>query len=165
VVDLPERSCVVCQKSFKPRIKTHIKCSKECQRASAVAYGRAYYRANRGSFLEKQKKYVDTWKENNPGKYYYSTEYRLYYGARDRCLKSGLDFSITVEDIVVPDKCPILGIEMVRGTRHSPSLDRKDSSKGYTPDNIWVISKVANRMKNDATPSELRVFGLWAIKQ
>ena len=27
------------------------------------------------------------------------------------------------------------------------SLDRKDPNKGYTKDNVWVISQIANAMK------------------
>jgi len=41
---------------------------------------------------------------------------------------------------------------------HSPSIDRKDSKKGYTPDNIWVISNRANTLKNDATIQELELL-------
>jgi hypothetical protein len=38
----------------------------------------------------------------------------------------------------------------------SPSIDRVDSSKGYTKDNIQVISHRANNLKNNATLEELR---------
>ena len=37
----------------------------------------------------------------------------------------------------------------------SPSLDRLDSSLGYTPENVWWISYRANRLKNDSTLEEL----------
>lgn len=74
----------------------------------------------------------------------------------------GEDFSIELEDIVVPDKCPILGIplEYHRGVKqdNSYSLDRIDSSKGYVKGNVWVISLRANRIKNDSTPQELRLI-------
>lgn len=30
---------------------------------------------------------------------------------------------------------------------YSYSLDRKDPNKGYTKDNVWVISQIANAMK------------------
>ena len=39
--------------------------------------------------------------------------------------------------------------------RISPSIDRIDSTKGYTKDNIQIISWRANRIKNDSTPEEL----------
>jgi hypothetical protein len=64
----------------------------------------------------------------------------------------------------LPDFCPILDLELNysgygEGTVHwdsSPSVDRIDSSKGYTIDNIQIISWRANRIKNDSTPEELK---------
>jgi hypothetical protein len=58
----------------------------------------------------------------------------------------------------------LLGIPLFRaegqdGARsNSPSLDRIDSSKGYTPDNIWVISNKANSIKSNATVEELETI-------
>lgn len=37
----------------------------------------------------------------------------------------------------------------------SPQLDRIDNTKGYTKDNVVVVSKRANTIKNDATVQEL----------
>lgn len=60
--------------------------------------------------------------------------------------------------------CPLLGIPYgytkVRGKRNAnaPSLDRIDPTRGYTMDNIWIISEKANRMKQDATAEELTTF-------
>lgn len=55
--------------------------------------------------------------------------------------------------------CPLLGTTYVFGKGRtdpcSPSLDRKDSAKGYTPENTWVISAKANRIKSDATVQEV----------
>lgn len=78
---------------------------------------------------------------------------RLLASARARALKKGLDFSITEEDIDIPEVCPILHVPLVLGNRHSmddsPSIDRIDSSKGYVPGNVWIISHKANRLKSD----------------
>lgn len=41
---------------------------------------------------------------------------------------------------------------------NSPSLDRLDPRKGYTKDNVWLISYRMNRIKNDATPEELETI-------
>lgn len=79
----------------------------------------------------------------------------------------------------VPDHCPALGIEInyngVAGakpgwtgggkTDSSPSIDRIDSSKGYEPDNIQIISWRANRIKNDSTPEELRLLADYMEKK
>ncbi len=90
---------------------------------------------------------------------------KLYYSAKTRATKKGLEFSITVDDIVIPKRCPVLGITLKAGVgggtvsvaklESSPTLDRIDNSRGYTPDNICVISLRANNLKRDATLYEM----------
>lgn len=86
----------------------------------------------------------------------------MFHRSKSRALAKGLEHTIIIEDIQIPDKCPLLGIELKDNTgngkgncRDSPSLDRIDSSKGYTPDNVWVISNRANEIKSNATLEEL----------
>lgn len=80
---------------------------------------------------------------------------------RARAKKLGREFNLTLADLVIPDLCPVLGIPLypsVTGRRdrtHSPSIDRIDSSRGYTRDNIVIVSYRANVIKNNATPDEL----------
>ena len=87
----------------------------------------------------------------------------LWSLARDRCKRNGREFTITVEDVekVNTDMCPLLEIPIKRypqtanagsSRRQMPdakSLDRIDPSKGYTPDNIRIISWMANAMLNN----------------
>lgn len=86
----------------------------------------------------------------------------LFGNAQQRAKRKGIEFSITREDIAIPDYCPLLGIKLSKGSEggsdHSPSLDRIDPSFGYTKDNIWVISMKANRLKNDATLAEMEML-------
>jgi hypothetical protein len=88
----------------------------------------------------------------------------MWSRAKYRARQKGLDFTIDKEDVVIPDKCPLLGIELVchrgKGSQqgNSPSLDRIDSSKGYIKGNVWVISNRANTLKNDATLQELKTL-------
>ena len=71
--------------------------------------------------------------------------------AKARAIKKSIEFTITEDDIVLPEYCPILGIKLSRDSvRTGYSLDKKDPSKGYTPDNVWVISQLANAMKWDS---------------
>lgn len=82
--------------------------------------------------------------------------------ARQRAKAAGLACTITVDDIEVPDFCPLLGLYLERSTGSrgasdsSPSLDRIHPDLGYVPGNVWVISYRANRIKNDATLDEMR---------
>src|SRR5690606_28475846 len=77
-------------------------------------------------------------REPNSKKSYESTtiEERLINAARSRAKKKGREFSLRIRDIVIPDVCPILGVPIVveAGHPYAPSLDRTDSSRGYTPD-------------------------------
>lgn len=89
--------------------------------------------------------------------------------AKDR---GKFEVSLTNQDILnvwpKDNYCPILGLEMVVGNEggreNSPSLDRIDSSKGYTKDNIQIISCLANRMKDKATNKQLVTFAKWILK-
>jgi hypothetical protein len=89
----------------------------------------------------------------------HGAENRMLYSARDRAKENSLEFNITIEDIVIPDKCPLLGIVLEShigtgakcGHLNSPTLDRKDPTIGYVKGNVWVISKMANQAKNSCT--------------
>jgi len=77
--------------------------------------------------------------------------------------KRGIDFNLSVSDlneISFPLTCPVLGIPLKfnRGKveDNSYSVDRMDSSKGYTADNIVIVSYRANKLKSDATLEELK---------
>lgn len=84
----------------------------------------------------------------------------LWAKARQRARLKGVEFAITTGDIHIPTHCPVFGTELRMGSRAShydaPTLDRIDPARGYTPDNIVVISWRANKIKSDATVEELR---------
>lgn len=88
--------------------------------------------------------------------------------AKRRALKKNLEFNLTLEDIIVPDLCPILKIPFIIGTKsnyeHTPSLDRINNNLGYTKNNVQIITKKANSMKNSATSEELLLFANWVLK-
>ena len=76
---------------------------------------------------------------------------------------------LEVEDIVIPLRCPILDIEIIRNKKedlkdNSPSLDRIDNAKGYVKGNIMVVSNKANTMKSNASPEQLIKFAQWILK-
>lgn len=88
-------------------------------------------------------------------------ELSLLAGARDRARKLGLPFDLEVEDIVIPDKCPVFGVPFERSTRFGPSLDRIKPELGYVRGNVAVISRKANSIKNDGTADEILAVGQW----
>jgi hypothetical protein len=99
----------------------------------------------------------------NKDKKYWNTTYkrkatadprkRLWKLARDRAKKRGIPFNLEVEDILVPKKCPVLGIKLILFGRRNeaPSIDRIINTLGYIKGNIKVISMKANRMKGEST--------------
>lgn len=86
---------------------------------------------------------------------------RLYQSAKSRAKELDIEFSITKEDIIIPDECPILKVPFVRRTLYAPSLDRINPALGYVPGNVQVITRKANVMKNNATHEELKRFAEW----
>lgn len=92
----------------------------------------------------------------------------MLQAARSRARRLGLLCTITVDDIVIPETCPILGIRLVVKTgdkgpaQSSPSLDRVIPELGYVPGNVIVISVRANAMKRDGSLQELMQLGDWA---
>jgi hypothetical protein len=69
----------------------------------------------------------------------------------------GIPSNLTLEDLVIPKFCPILGIELeVGGKDSSPSIDRIFPQLGYVKGNVQIISMRANRIKADSTPDELK---------
>lgn len=90
-------------------------------------------------------------------------ERSMWNHAKTRARKRNMKFNITREDIVIPEKCPVLGVFIGPGDA-APSLDRINSKRGYVKGNIQVISKLANRVKNNASLDQLILIGKWAAK-
>ncbi|MAK31129.1 hypothetical protein [Acinetobacter sp.] len=108
---------------------------------------------------DRERKYYD----KNPS-------YLLWRNARARSIRKNIYFKLEREDIKIPVRCPVLGLVLHRypgrrgGGPSSPTVDRIDPTKGYTKENVHVISKRANLLKNDATPDELVQICEWVLK-
>ena len=87
---------------------------------------------------------------------------------RASCLNKPHDITTNYLISIAPKQCPVFGWELKYGggqkSKQSPSLDRRDPRKGYTQDNVQIISLLANLMKNEATPEELKLFAQWITK-
>jgi len=119
-----------------------------------------YYQENREQCLERHKKY-------DRKKYMTSTEERrkkqILKTAKSRAKDKNIPFAITISDFTLPTHCPLIGLEldysMPKGYHpNHPSIDRIIPSLGYVVGNVWIISRRANVMKNDASLEELQMF-------
>lgn len=129
------------QKEYYHKNKDKIREQRKAQRS----------RSHESRILEGQK-----WRAENQ-------QEALWRSAKNNAVNKGREFSIIPTDIVIPEVCPYLGtpITNIQGQGRvwtNASLDRKDSSKGYTKDNIQVISILANCMKQHATEEQLLAF-------
>ncbi len=179
-------TCIKCNKTldfsnFHRKANSKTGYRSECK-SCRKDYDLQRYSENKELIIEKSRQYYEKTK-NDPevlekkkqyrSKYYRDRcekEYEHYIVARckKRANKNSLEFDLTEEDIIIPDFCPILGIPLIKGngavTKNSPSVDRIDPNKGYTKDNIQIISQLANAMKSNATPEDLLKFAEWVLQ-
>jgi len=110
-------------------------------------------------------------RDNFDGGFYYDTSHyspnenvkSILNRARKNAQKSKIEFNLETEDIYLPTHCKYLGVELsynkIDGSKENYfSIDRIDSSKGYIKDNVQIISRLANTMKNNATHEQLITF-------
>lgn len=75
----------------------------------------------------------------------------------------GIEFDLVptdIDEIGIPITCPVLGIPLAFNRNsvkdNSISFDRIDSTKGYTKENLIVVSYRVNKLKSDASLKEMR---------
>lgn len=96
--------------------------------------------------------------------------FRLLLSSYNNARRKGLVHTIKVGDIPRPETCIYLGValdwDFTEARKwYNPSIDRIDPTKGYTPDNIQVISDLANSMKQNATVDQLLAFARGVLRQ
>jgi hypothetical protein len=138
-------------------------------------YARRYYRRNKKKCYAQSKRWRANnleranaqarasclrFRRNNPAKY-------LWHCARGRAKKFGIPFDLQPSDIVVPERCPVLGVLMKQLTGpNTPTIDRIRPSLGYVKGNVAVICRRANAIKNDCvSPAEIRKVADWLETQ
>ena len=143
--------CVPCNRDFGN--KWYREHPDSCKRS------RENYRAKNRNEMNRKS---DQKRRDNPAKH-------LHGVAKLRAARLKVPFTIRVEDVAIPDLCPVLGIPLVfraSGTKgfplaQSPSIDRMDPSAGYVPGNVSVISWRANSLKKDGTLAEFEKLVAW----
>jgi hypothetical protein len=134
---------------------------------------------NKQIYLEKvklrQEKTREQNKKNNP---LLMRARQLYAGMRDRSKEKGYGFDskiLTINYLVERLKnqpfCECCGKEFdvsyerdVTRKNEAPSIDRVDSKRGYTVDNVAIICWECNKHKQDATSDQLRMLADWIDK-
>ena len=140
------------------RANASSKRSKKKHEPNVKARLRKHYRKNSTRIMDQMKEAL----KKNPAN-------GLFKIAKYRAARVGVPFTITVEDIKVPEFCPVLGLRLEFGSSKqrgtSPSIDRLVPELGYVPGNIAVISYRANRIKNDGTVEEHLKIAAWMTSQ
>lgn len=141
-------TCVKCDSNSHPIRKG----KKICRRCESDAALIAFHNKSRDTeWRKKRAEKAKKTRRQQPQRF-------MCAAAKKRAKASGLEYELNWQQIQIPDFCPVLGIPLFVGERqcdNSPTLDRLDNLKGYTEDNVRVISWRANTLKRDATLDEL----------
>lgn len=139
---------------------------------TGASYARKYpekHKLQAKAYREKNKEKVKEWALKSYHKKKQDPKNIVHYllkQAKARATKKDLPFSITKEDIILPELCPYFKVPFDRNTRKwGYSLDRIDPKQGYVQGNIQVISQLANAMKWDSTPEELIQFAKGVLEK
>ena len=167
VLNLVKQSkvCVVCNEDkFLSEYSKNVSASDGLQYRCKTCDS-AYQKKRRADNLEQNLEYGRAYQKKRRKNFDYRLK-MLINASKQRAKDKDRVHEITVDDLkaIYPKdgKCPIFGIEMEFNSagfrENSPSIDRIDSSKGYTLDNIQIISWKANRIKSSATVEELETI-------
>lgn len=168
-----EKKCLWCGEPLGD-CPAQTKVHKECKKEYTVEFRKKKYRLNPEAVLERQRENYKKFgkarnarkKESGYAKKYYENNLAkvLVRNCFHRAKEKNLDFDLTEQELHIPDLCPVFGEPLIPSSRYGPSIDRIDNTKGYTKNNVRVISKKANLMKNDATKEELVQFAKWVLE-
>lgn len=171
----------VCKTCCVPKARVeYVKASrtKDRLRGSCKACHRENMRSrymNVPGVKERVRQTVKTWRSNNRERRSETERNRrlksemsfrkdLLRRLRTNASSRGIPFDLELEDLTIPEHCPVLGIRLEinreRGCRpdSSPSVDRIIPVLGYVKGNVQMISSRANRLKQDATVPELEAI-------
>jgi hypothetical protein len=134
---------------------------KRCRRCNRVKRFKLFHKGNKKSLFAlsneckvcRKLKSKKEWAAKSP-------QQRLYDAARSRAWARDIKFDLSIEDIQVPTECPVFKVPFGKGEL-APSLDRFYPELGYTKGNVFVVSKRANVLKNNAQSWELRAVAQW----
>lgn len=164
--------CAVAQKVVRKRCNAkrtaYNKSYRERNRDKYNAWERNYFQRNQDKLNAKGRE----WRRQTKG-----TFVIMHLSAKDRARRKGLDYVLTPAIIAnlcatQDDKCALTGIafDYSRTSEYSirpfaPSIDRKDSTKGYTLDNVQMTCAMVNKAKNEFRQEVFDEMCLARVKQ
>ena len=160
-----------CKKCFNAAKKEYRRQNPEIIQQAKQRYAEKYYQENKAKarqYYEENKEHLlQEAKVKRTGKEGYIKT--MLHSARNRAKKKGWDFDLDLEELlsIAPDHCPVDGLPFDWKRRLDddrtlpltvPSLDRIDSSRGYTKDNVMIIGDKWNRWKSNMNLDNLELL-------
>jgi hypothetical protein len=160
-------------KKYAQRNRKKIAAREAAWRSENPEYHRQWREANREKLREYERKYREENRERvQANRRRYDEKRRgdsrrkaveLVAAARNRAKKRGLAFELEIDLIhekIVSGNCEATGLPFIVEASHpqTPSIDRVDSSGGYTLDNVRVVCFMYNQAKRDWTHDQLLNF-------
>jgi hypothetical protein len=151
--DLSKKICPKCNEE-KRLSEFHVSKSKTCK---VQLYCKLCHKGMRDVTILKSKENGTHYSEMRLAKF------------KHKAKKNNIPFNLDIEDMIIPEKCPILGTKLTKGIINSkdlyaPSLDRIIPELGYVKGNVMWMSRKANTMKCNATKDELLNFANYIIE-
>lgn len=165
--------CKDCAKSYdlhnKEALSISAKTYRLRTRESRILYEKEYRLRNKEALSISSKKAYYQNKEVRHTKLMANWERHMLKNTKAAAKRNNRECTLVLNDILIPEKCPYLNIPLTRTigkgiVSTNASLDRIDSTKGYIPDNVQVISYLANTIKNNATKEQLIIFAKNILK-
>lgn len=120
---------------------------------------------------DRQSQYYKEFKKKNPEFYKKVNdknrsekfERALLYQYRSYAKRKGIEFNLTIEDIIIPEKCPLIDEPITRiigagKVMYNPSIWLMDETLGYIKGNIMIVSILANSMRSGTSKDKLILF-------
>lgn len=86
-------------------------------------------------------------------------------GIKQRCKQKGYEYDLTIVGLLLMwddqgGKCALSGLPMKQCSQdlYSIHIDRIDSSKGYTMENVQLLTAGLNRLKSNSSDEEVFKF-------
>ena len=120
---------------------------------------------------EKRRQYYIEFKKKNPNYQKeraiklkaVNYERSLSYQTKAFAKRRGIEFTLLIKDIIIPDICPLTETEITKSVGEgrmlsNPYVYRKDESLGYTKENIIITCVLANHLRTCATKEQIVAF-------